>query len=99
MALRPARANEIFGECDLEKDGRLTFSDDGYLSFTGLNNPRYHPKRERVCPSKPRIDEVERIDRAALMVYVRCVETEKNPRGLVFKLEGYTLHIYKNENF
>jgi hypothetical protein len=52
-----------------------------------------------VSPRAPNIDAVERINRAAFMVYVRWVETEKNPRGLVLKLEGYNLHIYNNENF
>jgi hypothetical protein len=73
-------------------------SDDEVLRFTGLNNPRDGSAKKRVCPRAPNIDAVERIDRAAFMVYVRCVETETHPRGLVFKLEGDTLHIYNNEN-
>jgi hypothetical protein len=81
------------------KDGRSTYSDDYILRFNGLNNPRYHHSQQRVCPRAPNIDGVERLDRAAFMVYVRCVETEKNPRGLIFRLEGYTLSIYNNENF
>ena len=103
-----------YGACDLdvrihddEKGQHLdvhmacerTSSDDEVFRFTGLNNPQNGSPKKRVCPRAPHIDGVERLDRAAFMVYVRCVETEKNPRGLVFKLEGDTLHIYNNENF
>jgi hypothetical protein len=103
-----------YGACDLDvrihddKKGQhldvhmaceRTSSDDEVFRFTGLNNPQNGSPKKRVCPRAPNIESVERIDRASFMVYVRCMETETHPRGLVFKLEGYTLHIYNNENF
>jgi hypothetical protein len=84
---------------DVHMGCERTGSDDEVFRFTGLNNPQDGSAKKRVCPRAPNIEAVERIDRAAFMVYIRCVETEAHPRGLVFKLEGDTLHIYNNENF
>ena len=90
----------LYGECDLNisiagrerlrvrsycsKDDRTTFDADDYLVFTEYKN------RERY--------DVERVNRVTFTVFVRCEETGK-AGGLVFKLEGDTLHILNNTRF
>jgi len=110
---KPMAATEPYGECYLDVRVRTDdkgqhldvhascsdYSDHTVLRFTGLNNPQDGSPKKRVCPRAPNIEEVERIDRAAFMVYVRCVEKEAHRTGLVLKLEGDTLHIYSNRNF
>jgi len=44
------------------------------------------------------VDDVERVNRVTFTVFVRCEETGK-ASGLVFKLEGDTLHILNNTSF
>ena len=108
---KPMAATEPYGECYLDVRVRTDdkgqhldvhascsdYSDDTVLRFTGLNNPQDGSPKKRVCPRAPNIEEVERIDRAAFMVYVRCVEKEAPRTGLVLKLEGDPAHLQQPE--
>ena len=103
----------LYGECDLNisiagrerlrvrsycsKDDRTTFDADDYLVFTEYKNQQRYPG-VKICPRPQRVDDVERVDRRTFTVFIRCEETEV-AHGLVFKLEGDTLHILNNTSF
>src|SRR5262249_24579787 len=104
----------LYGECDFDvsiagrerlrgishctKDGRTTFAADDYLRFTEYKNRERYHNGKKICPRPVRVDDVERVDRVTFTVFVRCEETGK-AGGLVFKLEGDTLHILNNTSF
>jgi len=104
----------LYGECDLNisiagrerlrvrsycsKDDRTTFDADDYLVFTEYKNRERYHNGEKICPRPVRVDDVERVNRVTFTVFVRCEETGK-AGGLVFKLEGDTLHILNNTSF
>ena len=104
----------LYGECDLDlriaarerlraisscsKDGRTTLAADDYLVFTEYKNRERYHNGEKICPRPVRVDDVERVNRVTFTVFVRCEETGK-AGGLVFKLEGDTLHILNNTSF
>jgi len=103
----------LYGECNVDisiagrerlrvrsycsKDDRTTFDADDYLRFTEYKNQQRYPG-VKICPRPQRVDDVERVDRVTFTVFIRCEETGV-AHGLVFKLEGDTLHILNNENF
>src|SRR6516225_634187 len=58
----------------------------------GIQEPERYHNGEKICPRPVRVDDVERVNRVTFTVFVRCEETGK-AGGLVFKLEGDTLHI------
>ena len=104
----------LYGECDLDlriaarerlraisscsKDGRTTLAADDYLVFTEYKNRERYHNGEKICPRPVRVDDVECVNRVTFTVFVRCEETGK-AGGLVFKLEGDTLHILNNTSF
>jgi hypothetical protein len=104
----------LYGECDLDvsiagrerirvishctKEGRTTFAAADYLVFTEYKNRERYHNGEKICPRPVRVDDVERVNRVTFTVFVRCEETGK-AGGLVFKLEGDTLHILNNTSF
>ena len=44
------------------------------------------------------MDDVERVNRVTFTVFTRCEETGE-AYGIVFKLEGDTVHIFNNQSF
>ena len=101
----------LYGECDLNISiagrerlrvrsycSKDTFDADDYLVFTEYKNRERYHNGEKICPRPVRVDDVERVNRVTFTVFVRCEETGK-AGGLVFKLEGDTLHILNNTSF
>src|SRR5262245_1887606 len=83
------------------KDDRTTFDAEDYLVFTEYKNRERYHNGEKICPRPVRVDDVERVNRVTFTVFVRCEESEETGKagGLVFKLEGDTLHILNNTSF